>query len=67
MLGRIINNIKGDKYIWYVVGALIFISLLLVYSSTRSLAYRQLGGDTEYYLMRHGIILTVAFFITFII
>lgn len=67
MLGRIINNIKGDKYIWYIVAMLSAVSLLLVYSSTRSLAYRDTHGNTEYYLLRHGFILGVGLFITYII
>jgi cell division protein FtsW len=67
MLGRIINNIKGDKYIWYIVAILSAISLLLVYSSTRSLAYKNEHGNTEYYLLRHGFILGVGLFITYVI
>ncbi|MFN8282324.1 MAG: FtsW/RodA/SpoVE family cell cycle protein [Chitinophagales bacterium] len=67
MLGRIINNIKGDKYVWYIVAALSAISLLLVYSSTRSLAYKNTHGNTEYYLLRHGFMLGVGLFITYII
>ena len=67
MIGRIINNIKGDKYIWYIVAMLSAISLLLVYSSTRSLAYRDTQGNTEYYLMRHGFMLGFGLFITYII
>ena len=64
MLGRIYNNIKGDKYIWYIVLALNAISLLLVYSSTRALAYKN-EEDTEYYLLRHGIMLAMGLFITY--
>lgn len=67
MFSRIINNIKGDKYIWYIVAALSAISLLLVYSSTRSLAYRDAGGNTEYYLMRHGFMLFVGLFIIYFV
>jgi cell division protein FtsW len=67
MLGRIVNNIKGDKYIWYIVAILSAISLLLVYSSTRSLAYKNEHGNTEYYLLRHGFILGVGLFITYVI
>ncbi|HPH88888.1 MAG TPA: FtsW/RodA/SpoVE family cell cycle protein, partial [Chitinophagales bacterium] len=63
----IINNIKGDKYIWYIVAILSAISLLLVYSSTRSLAYKNEHGNTEYYLLRHGFILGVGLFITYVI
>jgi cell division protein FtsW len=43
------------------------ISLLLVYSSTRSLAYKNEHGNTEYYLLRHGFILGVGLFITYVI
>lgn len=67
MLGRIINNIKGDKYVWYIVATLSAISLLLVYSSTRSLAYKNLQGNTEYYLLRHGFMLGVGLFITYVV
>lgn len=67
MLSRIINNIKGDKYIWYIIAILSAVSLLLVYSSTRSLAYRNMQGDTEYYLLRQGIILGAGFFIIYVV
>ena len=67
MLGKIIENIKGDKYIWYIVVALSAISLLLVYSSTRSLAYRNEHGNTEYYLFRHGLFLLVGMFIMYLV
>lgn len=67
MLGKIIQNIKGDKYIWYTVVALSAISLLLVYSSTRSLAYRNEHGNTEYYLIRHGLFLLIAMFIIYMV
>ncbi len=67
MLGRIVNNIKGDKYVWYIVAILSAISLLLVYSSTRSLAYKNEHGNTEYYLLRHGLILGVGLFITYVV
>lgn len=67
MLGRIINNIKGDKYVWYIAATLSAISLLLVYSSTRSLAYKNEHGNTEYYLLRHGFILGVGLFITYVV
>lgn len=67
MLGKIIQNIKGDKYIWYTVVALSAISLLLVYSSTRSLAYRNEHGNTEYYLIRHGLFLVIAMCIIYMV
>ena len=43
---------KGDRVIWGVFIILSLFSLLIVYSATGSLAYRQMGGNTLYYLMR---------------
>ncbi len=48
-----IRNIKGDKVIWMVVFFLAILSLLAVYSSTGTLAYRYQHGNTEYYLFKH--------------
>jgi cell division protein FtsW len=45
--------LKGDKVIWLVVILLSLISILAVYSSTGSLAYRYQGGNTEFYLYKH--------------
>ena len=53
------NKIKGDKIIWLVVLLLSIISLLAVYSSTGTLAYKYQGGNTEYYMIKHLIILVL--------
>lgn len=53
----ILNRIKGDKIIWLVVIILSVFSLLAVYSSTGTLAYKYQGGNTEYYMLKHFIIL----------
>jgi cell division protein FtsW len=50
---RFLNNLKGDKAIWAVVFMLSLISILAVYSSTGTLAYRSRAGNTEYYLLKH--------------
>jgi len=54
---KFFNDIKGDKVIWSVVIILSIFSLLAVYSSTGTLAYRYQQGNTEYYLVKHFIIL----------
>jgi cell division protein FtsW len=51
------GDIKGDKVIWVVVLFLSLFSLLAVYSSTGTLAYKYQGGNTEYYMLKHFIIL----------
>ena len=53
------SKIKGDKIIWLVVLLLSIISLLAVYSSTGTLAYKYQGGNTEYYMIKHFIILVL--------
>ncbi len=52
-----LRNIKGDKVIWAVVFILSMVSFLAVYSSTGTLAYKYQGGNTEYYMFKHGLIL----------
>jgi len=51
------NKVKGDKIIWLVVIILSVVSVLAVYSSTGTLAYKYQGGNTEYYMIKHLVIL----------
>ena len=53
--------IKGDKVVWLVVLLLAILSVLAVYSSIVTLAYKYKDGDTLYYLFKHAIILIVGF------
>lgn len=48
------NNLKGDPVIWGIAFLLSILSILAVYSATSSLAYRQMKGNTEYYLIKHA-------------
>ncbi|MER3498966.1 MAG: cell division protein FtsW [Chitinophagaceae bacterium] len=43
---------KGDKVIWALVVLLVLISLLVVYSATGTLAYKNYKGNTEIYLFK---------------
>jgi cell division protein FtsW len=51
MGGNLVNKTKGDRVIWAIVVILTVASLLLVYSSTGSLAYR-MSKSTESYLFK---------------
>ena len=53
---KLLSNIKlrGDRTIWLIVGVLTLMSLLVVYSSTGTLAYKARGGNTEYFLLKHA-------------
>ncbi|RVU00085.1 cell division protein FtsW [Mucilaginibacter limnophilus] len=52
MLNAILNNTKGDRWIWLIVIVLSLISLLAVYSSTGTIAYQH-GTGAESFLMKH--------------
>jgi cell division protein FtsW len=51
-VNNLLQRTKGDKVIWTIVFFLSAVSLLAVYSSTGSLAYRVYSGHTEYYLFK---------------
>jgi len=65
-MSKILGNIRGDKVIWVVVVLLSVFSLLTVYSSTGTLAYKYQSGNTEYYMMKHLIILLFGFLIMYL-
>jgi cell division protein FtsW len=58
--------LKGDPVIWAVILALSIFSILAVYSSTGTLAYRFRGGNTTYYIMKHGVILLIGLCIIYV-
>lgn len=65
-LQNISKKIKGDKVIWLVVIILSTFSILAVYSSTGTLAYKYQGGNTEYYMLKHLIIILLGFLLMYI-
>lgn len=61
-----LSKVKGDRYIWLVVFVLSVFSVLAVYSSTETLAYKSAGGNTEYYLIKHTTILIFGIFLMYL-
>ncbi|MDR1951243.1 MAG: FtsW/RodA/SpoVE family cell cycle protein [Bacteroidales bacterium] len=49
--------LHGDKSIWVIVLILSVFSLLAIYSSTGTLAYKEQQGNTEYYVLKHFLLL----------
>lgn len=60
------QQLHGDKVIWFVVLMLSVFSLLAVYSSTGTLAYKYQQGNTEYYLLKHFSILAVGLILMYL-
>ena len=54
------RNLKGDPAIWVIVVLLSLLSVMVVYSATGTLAYKNLGGDTEHYLLRHSFLIILS-------
>jgi cell division protein FtsW len=63
---RIFQRTGGDRYIWLVVIFLSIISMLAVYSSTGSLAFKYQGGNMEYYLIRQFGMIMLGIFLMYV-
>jgi len=57
MLTEFFKNIKGDRTIWAIIGALAIFSFLPVYSASTNLVYVAGKGTTLGYLMKHALLL----------
>jgi cell division protein FtsW len=53
------THLKGDRQIWWIVLYLSIMSILVVYSATGTKAFRELDGNTEAFLFKHGFLLLV--------
>jgi cell division protein FtsW len=58
---------KGDLNIWAIIFGLSVFSLLAVYSSTGTLAYRWRGDNTAFYIIRHSGFLMAGLMVTFVL
>jgi cell division protein FtsW len=59
------KNLKGDKTIWVIVALLAMFSILAVYSATGTIAYQYKGGNTEVYLVKHILIISMGMALTY--
>jgi len=66
-LGRRISaELRGDRTIWSILAVLAIISILVVYSSTGTLAYREMGGNTEAFMFKHFVIVVGGVFLAYL-
>lgn len=56
---HIAKNLKGDRGIWVIVALLCLASVLAVYSSTGTIAFKYNGGHAEIHLIKHAVIAMV--------
>jgi len=60
----LLNKTKGDKVIWAIVVVLALVSLLVVYSSTGTLAYK-LSKSTESYLFKQVMFIAIGMMVIY--
>jgi cell division protein FtsW len=60
--GNLKQYFKGDRIIWIWLAVMTCFSLVIVYSSTGALAYRQMGGNTAYYILRQSLFQGIGYF-----
>ena len=63
---RISAELRGDGAIWAVLAVLAIVSILVVYSSTGTLAYREMGGNTEAFMFKHFVIVIGGLFLAYL-
>ena len=59
------THLKGDRQIWWIVLYLSIMSVLVVYSATGTKAFRELDGNTETFLLKHGSLLLIGLACTY--
>lgn len=63
---HILRNLKGDRGIWVIVALLCLASILAVYSSTGTIAFRFNGGHAEIHLVKHVVIALAGLFLCYL-
>lgn len=67
MVEKISKYLKGSLVIWAVIIILSMFSILAVYSSTGTLAYKYQGGNTFYFFMKQAILLIFGLVVTYVV
>ena len=65
MINRVTAELKGDRVIWAIVAVLALFSVLAVYSSSSTMAFKDRGGNTEFYLVKQIVVLSVGLLTTY--
>lgn len=65
MKEKIFLYLQGDRIIWVIAMILGLVSILAVYSSISSLAYKYQEGNTFYFLLKHLVMMVAGFAIMY--
>jgi len=62
---KLYKHLHGDRWLWLVWGMLALCSILAVYSSSGTLAYRLRGGNTEFFFFKQVMFVMLGGFLTY--
>jgi cell division protein FtsW len=65
IINRAAAELKGDRVIWAIVAVLALFSILAVYSSSSMVAFQKRAGNTEFYLLKQIILLSIGLMLTY--
>lgn len=63
---RLYAELRGDRAIWAILAVLAIFSILIVYSSTGTLSYKKMAGNTETILIKHLVIVIGGLFLAYV-
>ena len=63
---KIHDALHGDRVIWGILAMLCLFSILAVYSSSSSMAFKLRGGNTEYYMLKHFFFIGIGLSLTYL-
>jgi cell division protein FtsW len=63
---KLFSYLKGDKVIWAIMFLLSLLSILVVYSAVVTLAHKFKQGNSEYYLVKHFVIIALGFGLAYV-
>lgn len=67
MRKRRLAPFRGDRSLWIIISAMLVISLLVIYSSTVSMAHKDVAGDTSYFMIRQAKFIIFSFIVMFFV
>src|SRR6185436_10546737 len=64
---KLFSYLKGDKVIWAIMLFLSLLSVLVVYSAVVTLAHKFKQGNTEFFLMKQIMLISLGFIIAYLV
>jgi len=67
MFRWVLHKLKGDKIIWILTILIALTSVLAVYSASSAMAFRIKGGDAEFFVLKHVILVVIGLLTMYVV